>query len=1508
MEDGLTPTPSKPSPLRSVPSLSRLSASLRRRRNSSGGKAQQRPSANIAPEDDASRPPLPTIPASPEQPLSRLAPSSSESSFRVRQSDTVSRSPSAGPRNTSQNTVSSTHRSKSAQSLARAANQSPPLPRAATQAAQPAKPAPQKPAPASSPLRVAPGISVVASPSPPSSLGDPQTTPTSMRLLRSRQNGSGASATSQAPPSAASAATADALRDTGSGYFLSVHDKDSAARRSSSSLGIRGNSSIDRHRRASETSGSATSADSAGVAGGFRTLGRRFMFKSAANTASAEHSPYLYDQGRSGSYSSESTAHSSPPRTPTTPTTPPRLSAKEGHHLRLGGGLPQLPPLGTFSLSSDGSGVTSTTGPGAWSSLLASANGDDSVSPKGTRVATPTSLSITIPTPARTSSVLRDPSPRVTVSPLPTTTSPTSPTTPAHGLSTSLPIPKSLSIGGSLFDESSDLLQAVLSLGEGDSTTGIFAPDATTPLPSSSAGMTASYTSSFAFESSMSQKPGSLPRRLTEAQLNQLAEEERQSRGSSRSQTTSRPKLTTRPGLFATKRTSHDSDDSEDEYGEAEREESEADDVETNVTPSAAVASNHTKGTPSEATFLGVKAGSSGSKFASFLKSRSANANAALKTPSASLVLARSPNPADGPGSASTGSFPSSFSFAKKNRSPAPSLKSPTTAVAPQNQLMGPAADEASAPPSDATRLPGLTSPAKRALYACTLLKVHPQLESLLKVGIAAGTAAANHVPVEIRYPRSINSASKLQAASRSGGSQAGVAGASITQGARRLDVALGQTKVMRKLRRRLPRSEEVEIGWFLRDYASELVSPEAIFRSLATKPQVSPEALAQPPAASLDTSDGRGELQSNSSADAGNKHKGGSTAADTVRLPQPNGLAVWATRKPFLERCSLIRGEDDSSLNVGDVVLDHTTQAVSPVVSADTFRVGHTVRAPSRSPEPKRPRQEARPGQIALSPRVRILAGLPLQARDRVGEPLQSKRPRQPAASQGPKAPPPWIAARQKGVPVARTPSPSKPISANPHVSAAHDKLIGRNRGATQSESDLARTTTTSSRDVLSSRTHLQAAEEDTGAETSGNEYFSADDTDDEQEDDIPIAALGRTRSQQPDTDNCEAADEGDSSSTLRVGSVSTELASPSATQQESQRIMQLEHQLKMLKMREREQESRMAAERLHLARLHDQQQRSMELEEQKRQLRAARERRSRTDHSSVLQDKSYGAGDAVFFESHARRLRQSASMADMNAGHPGLAPSWQPTTASGSSRRISQQPSTGRSDGVSPLHSPRSPSSAALAASPLMGSGRLASVPSALLSSPTLSSSPSKRDLSAKEARVVYPQPATRSARDSSAYLSPASAAKTTGYAAGQTRSQPVPRRESSQAFTPFQTHLSGGMSASMTNLAASGDAAHPYLSPGLSSIGSQPNLLSHRASTASLASVRQQAHQQQMMMAAFQQRQQGPQISAYSPVPHSPYGSPHWSQQYRMPQQPLVQLRSTDVPPSALSVRDA
>ena len=247
-----------------------------------------------------------------------------------------------------------------------------------------------------------------------------------------------------------------------------------------------------------------------------------------------------------------------------------------------------------------------------------------------------------------------------------------------------------------------------------------------------------------------------------------------------------------------------------------------------------------------------------------------------------------------------------------------------------------PSNEDSTAPP----RLPGLDSAAKKALYNCTLLKVHMHLAPTL----AGDAEARSQIPViaagemlygneDLRFPRSINAESKLRQHS------------STYAFSRNLHVALARTEVMRKLRRdRLRIEEEVEISWFQRRYGSASIAPDQIAKALRQRQMVSPEALAKPPIAAPQDS-----AVASAERFAAGRRLNGIVGLEPGQKSDKGGIITWAQRPNFLARTVVILPADEF--------------APGEVLVSGAAKLGQRGGATST---------------VSFSPRIRVLAGLP--------------------------------------------------------------------------------------------------------------------------------------------------------------------------------------------------------------------------------------------------------------------------------------------------------------------------------------------------------------------------------------------------------------------------------------------------------------------------------------------------------------------------------------------------
>jgi hypothetical protein len=201
----------------------------------------------------------------------------------------------------------------------------------------------------------------------------------------------------------------------------------------------------------------------------------------------------------------------------------------------------------------------------------------------------------------------------------------------------------------------------------------------------------------------------------------------------------------------------------------------------------------------------------------------------------------------------------------------------------------------------------GLDTAAKKALYACTITKFHPKL-----------AVEPSNTFADVRLPRSTNSAKTLETHSSS------------YSHTRSMRIGVARAGIIRRLKsEQLPLSMEQELGWFVKKYLPHFIPPEQLVTQLQQRTtQSNLEALVRPP------------------LDMGNN----------------NGMAVWATRKPFHKRCQSI--------------LD--TDSISTLQSSADQIINKAQNAPTPMP-------------LQLSKRCRALAGLPEEVRKSV--PVQERK-----------------------------------------------------------------------------------------------------------------------------------------------------------------------------------------------------------------------------------------------------------------------------------------------------------------------------------------------------------------------------------------------------------------------------------------------------------------------------------------------------------------------------------
>lgn len=496
----------------------------------------------------------------------------------------------------------------------------------------------------------------------------------------------------------------------------------------------------------------------------------------------------------------------------------------------------------------------------------------------------------------------------------------------------------------------------------------------------------------------------------------------------------------------------------------------------------------------------------------------------------------------------------------------------------------------------------GLETPGKRSLYTATLLKVHPHLSSCLKVS-SGGQEPINvkSNDTEIRFPRSINQAKSLQSHN------------SNFSFSRSLSVAVARTLLMKRLKRdRLPLAQEVEISWFQTKYGSELISPEEIAAGLASRPIVSPEALAVSPVMGSNTSSSNSSLSRSSSADTL------SLATDSEALKKDNnGLTLWAQRPSFMDRCSEFRPDDD--FNPGDVVISQLSSNFSKRLSQQGQGRASFVK----------------PAPLSFSARICTLAEIAPPTKPGSDAPPPTKfrkrdaeRPAREEVRRVAKAPPPWIASRT---------GPSPGVKQAMDRSAALAALTGDN-GAQQNVSlpsspSLQQGGLSRSSSMISSVGPTSSTPK--RASTRSNALQNR------------TAASGRDHGtvREEDEDNASAIMAGDGSD----GESSEEeeevpLALLHAHRKERERIAILEAEVQAL--RAAQQHSQLEKERYEFAERKKREEERL-VEYNKKVLAEARARRGKTEHSAILTSNNYGAGDATALSPSASRpdLRRSNS-----------------------------------------------------------------------------------------------------------------------------------------------------------------------------------------------------------------------------------------------------------------------
>ncbi|PWZ02611.1 hypothetical protein BCV70DRAFT_3267 [Testicularia cyperi] len=486
------------------------------------------------------------------------------------------------------------------------------------------------------------------------------------------------------------------------------------------------------------------------------------------------------------------------------------------------------------------------------------------------------------------------------------------------------------------------------------------------------------------------------------------------------------------------------------------------------------------------------------------------------------------------------------------------------------------------------THAVGLNTPSKKALYACTLLKVHMHLAQTL----ADDPGARTQIPIiagggslysneELRFPRSINPQSRLRAHS------------TTYSFIRDLRVALGRTEVMRKLRRdRLRIDEEVEISWFQRSYGTGAIAPEHIAKALRQRQNISPEALAKPPIAAPEDS----AMASRINLDSSRRLSGISNLEPGQRIhsdAERNGIVAWAQRPSFQLRMSVILPVDE--FMPGEILHSHATKL------AEDFDLRREL--------------QGRPQNVSYSPRIRVLAGLPsVQEERRLKYPattkfrprdLQSKRASQldstsePGVWEGP----------------SRRPEPRRREASAGSVRSGRTKRLPpwMTPSSTQmlSPQSASLTLPRASASEVSLPVSMYALQQNSSSASipeapEPEETADAASSDDEE---VPLAQLQSFRAQKT---------------------------------AEREKIQQLQNEISLLKLKEAEREREEVdrkkreeeARRIEVERAYEERKAAAEsrkLEKNRKLLQEARERRGFTRQSVLLAEPNYGAGNPL-------------------------------------------------------------------------------------------------------------------------------------------------------------------------------------------------------------------------------------------------------------------------------------
>ncbi|EPQ26156.1 uncharacterized protein PFL1_06364 [Pseudozyma flocculosa PF-1] len=744
------------------------------------------------------------------------------------------------------------------------------------------------------------------------------------------------------------------------------------------------------------SSGGGNPGLTVGTGGSIKGLGRR-LFKRSSSTN-------LNPASRSHSASSASTAPSSPPLTPTTPPVLP-VCLPNGKK-DFFGDSPNLPPVSLTSSGKPLQSLNETLGQmephpasseASFRSPSSSLSRSLASSPIGRNAGLyPDSLGASSFSLTSTTAESSPASKPVTLPTLPEATASRSDArSSSSGGGGQSSMPALFEEGG---DGDSDFLRAVLNFGESEGDdlgaySGRGGRAAPLPRRSSSlftstdfggAGASSSSLASFRYNGGYSTSASSsIQRRNGKLVMTEAAAKELSAGPAYRSKTL-RP-LHVRPGLFR-----RDSDDSEDSYGEDDKESK----ATSPISPTTPISPTST-------------------------------------APPSSFKQTLS-----------------YFSSLAKNKTKPPSPPEPRGRDASAQEDAGQQQDDEEDYVVLRPGPPGLDTPSKRSLYTCTLLKVHPYLAPTLVPSLAETAGGLTKATAELRFPRSINREDALRnhtstlGVSRS--LHAAVGRTIVMRKLKKLSLPIEQEVEISWFQRKYS-TESVSPETIRTALAKrQMVNPEALARPPIMTPNLSAD---QQGAGGV----GDGDLASSRRLSGIVNLTPGQKLAAAPSDPDHNGMIVWARRPGFLQRCSVTFAED--ACHPGDVVLPAAMNfaigvgTVLPVVKGSKAkpqpisfspRVRLLAGLPSveeerrlRAPVPSKFRRREASQRIS-----RAFAGEPAyRGRSRQasaggtddGRPSREQRPKEAHK----KAPAPWLAPRNPqllapGASVPRSPSSS--------------------------------------------------------------------------------------------------------------------------------------------------------------------------------------------------------------------------------------------------------------------------------------------------------------------------------------------------------------------------------------------------------------------------------------------------------------------------------------------------